>query len=310
MAFEKFIVTTTINHPTEATLRFLKKKEWRMVIVGDLKTPHHEYDDLMKKNDNLYYLHPSEQEREYKELSNAIGWNKIMRRNIGFCWAYKEGAQIIASVDDDNIPYIEWGQDIYVGKEIVLDCWKSENGVFDPLSVTNANFMWHRGYPSELIPTRGNIKYIGRVRRKVLVQADLWDGVPDVDAMNRIIHNPRIKLNVTEPYCSLNIAPFNSQNTFLAREVIPCYMVLPHAGRMDDIWASYILQELFPNSVIFNKATVYQERQEPHDRNIRDLKDETMGYEYSLKFIKGEFPLPAYSQKAYDIYKKIFRDLK
>ena len=310
MACEKFIVATTINHPTEATHRFLKKKDWQMVIIGDLKTPHAEYETLMKIHPNLHYMHPEEQEKDYKELSDAIGWNKIMRRNIGFCYAYRAGAQLIASIDDDNIPYDEWGDNIYVGQNVIVDCWKSENGVFDPLSVTNANFMWHRGYPSELIPTRGNIKYMGRVNRKVLIQADLWDGVPDVDAMNRIIHNPRMKLNVTAPYCSSDIAPFNSQNTFLSREVLPYYMVLPHAGRMDDIWASYIIQKRFPNSVIYNKATVYQERHEPHSRNMQDLKDETLGYEYTLKFIKGEFPLPEDSQKAYDIYRKFFNLLE
>ena len=84
-------------------------------------------------------------------------------------------------------------------------------------------------------------------------------------------------------------------------------MVLPHAGRMDDIWASYILQKQFPDSVIFNKPTVYQERHEPHSRNMKDLKDETLGYEYTLKFIKGEFPLPEDSKKAYDLYKKFFK---
>jgi hypothetical protein len=168
--------------------------------------------------------------------------------------------------------------------------------------------MWHRGYPSELIPTRNNIKYMGRIKRKVLIQADLWDGVPDVDAMNRIIHNPRIKLHVDGPFCSTEIAPFNSQNTFLAREIIPHYMVLPYAGRMDDIWASYIVQKKFSDSVIFNKATVYQERHEPHYRNMKDLKDETLGYEYTLKFINGEYELPIESAKAYQIYKNQFKE--
>ena len=302
----KYIVTTTINPPTQATREFLKKTDWAIIIVGDLKTPHKEYQELEYENDNLYYMHPDEQESEYKELSDAIGWNKIMRRNLGFVRAYEMGADIVASIDDDNIPYENWGDDVFVGKEIIVDCWKADNGVFDPLSITNANYMWHRGYPSELIPTRNNVKYMGKVKRTPLVQADLWDGVPDVDAMSRIIYNPRIKLNVTAPYCSTDIAPFNSQNTFLAREVIPYYMVLPHAGRMDDIWGAYILQKHFPNSVIFNKPTVYQERHEPHARNMKDLRDETMGYEYTLKFINGEFPLPEDSQRAYNIYRKIF----
>lgn len=306
MACKKTIVTTTISKPTAATLLFLEKKEWDMVIVGDLKTPHEDYFNLMKKYPQLYYIHPDEQEKSYKDLSDAIGWNKIMRRNIGFCFAYKNGAEIIASIDDDNIPYDEWGEDLYINKEITADCWTSENGVFDPLSVTNASYMWHRGYPSELIPTRHNIKYLGRKKLKVLIQADLWDGVPDVDAMNRIIYNPRIKITPIKPYCSTEIAPFNSQNTFLDRSVIPYYMVLPYAGRMDDIWGAYILQKKFPNSLIFNKPTVYQERHEPHYRNMKDLKDETLGYENSLKFIKGEFNLPEDAQKAYDIYQKYF----
>lgn len=305
----KYIVTTTINPPTEATMKFLQKKDWKMIIVGDLKTPDELYYELAKEYSQLHYMNVDQQISMYKELSDAIGWNKIMRRNLGFCYAYKMGADIIASVDDDNIPYEEWGKEVHVGKELVLDCWKANNGVFDPLSITNANYMWHRGYPAELIPTRNDIKYMGRIKRKVLVQADLWDGVPDVDAMNRIIHNPRIKLHVDGPFCSTDIAPFNSQNTFLAREIVPYYMVLPYAGRMDDIWASYILQKKFPNSVIFNIPTVYQERHEPHYRNMKDLKDETLGYEYTLKFINDEYSLPEESKKAYEIYKKQFKNL-
>ena len=304
----KFMVTTSINSPTRAMMEYVKRKEWKIIMVGDLKTPHEEYRKLEKEYPNLYYMHPDTQNLKYKELSEAIGWNRIMRRNLGFCEAYARGADIIYSTDDDNILYENWGENIYVGQEIIAHCWKSENGVFDPLSVTNVNYLWHRGYPSELINSKNNIKYMGKIKRKVLVQADLWDGVPDIDAMARIIYKPRVKLNFDAPFCSTDIAPFNSQNTFIHRSVIPYYMVLPHAGRMDDIWASYIVQKIFPDSVIFGQPTVYQERHEPHHRNMKDLKDETLGYEYTLKFINGEFPLPEDTQKAYDLYKKFFVD--
>jgi hypothetical protein len=43
----KFIVTTTINSPTKATFKFAeiaKNKGWLFVIVGDLKTPHTQYE--------------------------------------------------------------------------------------------------------------------------------------------------------------------------------------------------------------------------------------------------------------------------
>ena len=47
---------------------------------------------------------------------------------------------------------------------------------------------------------------------------------------------PVCKFEEFKPFGSPSISPFNSQNTFLAREVLPYYAVLPHAGRMDDIF--------------------------------------------------------------------------
>jgi len=46
---------------------------------------------------------------------------------------------------------------------------------------------------------------------------------------------------------------------------------------MDDIWGAYIIQKKFPNSVIYNKATVYQDRNEQDlitnlEKEIIDLK--------------------------------------
>lgn len=302
---KKYIVITTIYPPTEATLKYIKK-DWQIIIVGDLKTPHEDYYYLQKTSSNVLYLSPRDQEKMDKNLSDAIGWNKIMRRNMGFCRAYKEGAELIASIDDDNIPYEDWGEKIFIGETTEIDCWESENGVFDPLSITNANYLWHRGYPAELIPSRLKIKYLGKIKRNIKIQADLWDGVPDVDAMNRIIFNPRIKLNVTNPFCSKNISPFNSQNVFISSEILPYYMVLPHVGRFDDIWGSYLVQKQFPDSLIFNRATVYQDRHEPHSRNIKDLKNEILGYENTLKLINDLYKLPEPAQKAYDLYRKFF----
>lgn len=301
---KKYIVTTTINSPTEATIKYSQKKDWTLIVVGDTKTPHKEYQKL-----NCIYLHPEDQEKKYKELSDIIGWKSIQRRNIGFVEAYNLGADIIATVDDDNIPYDDWGKDVYVGQEIECDLYESELGVFDPLSVTSRNEVWHRGYPIEYVPTRHCVEYKGKTKRKVLVQADLWDGDPDIDAMARLSIKPIVKYSdITKPYCSNQIAPFNSQNTFLSREVIPYYTVIPHIGRMDDIWGSYILQQHFSNCVIYNRASVYQ------DRNVQDLvtnlENEIIGYRNTLTLINdlGNFNkyLPEKSQQFYKIYTSYF----
>ena len=51
----------------------------------------------------------------------------------------------IASVDDDNIPYENWGENCVVTKEVEYDFYSSTI-VFDPLSATNHNDLWHRGF--------------------------------------------------------------------------------------------------------------------------------------------------------------------
>ena len=127
--------------------------------------------------------------------------------------------------------------------------------------------------------------------------------------MARLTIKPIVKYSdVTKPYGSNFISPFNSQNTFLTREVIPFYAVIPHIGRMDDIWGSYILQHYFPNSVVYCPASVYQ------DRNLQDLitnlEKEIIGYRNTLNLVNDlvnyEKFLPKESLHFYNIYKKQF----
>jgi len=307
---KKFIVTTTINSPTEATLRFCKiakEKNWTFVIIGDTKTPHDEYKKL--ENNHVIYLTPEEQDELYPELSKTIGWKSIQRRNIGFVYAYDKEADIVATVDDDNIPYDSWGDNVYVNQEIEVDLYENISSLyFDPISPTSHNDLWHRGYPIEDLPFKNNIEYKGKTKRKVLVQADFWDGDPDVDAICRLSKKPIVKFENFEPFCSNQLAPFNSQNTFLAREVLPVYSVLPHIGRMDDIWGSYIMQHYFPGSVIYNQATVYQ------DRNVQDLvinlENEVIGYRNTYKLLGDlanfENYLPEKAKEFWNTYKQQF----
>lgn len=297
---KKFIVTTSIYKPSEATIKFSKMKGWTLVVVGDKKTPHDLYKSL-----NCVYLSPDDQENLNKCLSDAIGWNKIMRRNMGFVYAYKQGADIVATVDDDNIPYDNWGEDLYIGREIEIDLWESDNGYFDPLSVTNHNKLWHRGYPLTYIPTKNNVKYLGKTKRIPLVQADLWDGDPDIDAMCRLSNMPCVKYDIKKPFGSNQISPFNSQNTFIHRDALPYYMVLPYVGRMDDIWGGYILQKEFKQSIIYNKATVYQDRNKQD--LITNLENEIIGYRNTIGLIEGTYNLPEQAQNAYNEYRKAFK---
>ena len=283
---KKYIVTTTINSPTEATRKFAeiaKRDGWIFVVVGDSKTPHEEYKKL-----NCVYLHPATQTGLYPELSEIIGWKTIQRRNIGFIYAYKNGAEIVATVDDDNIPYDNWGQNVYVGKEVEVDYYRNTKfNIFDPLSVTNHSYLWHRGYPIEMLHLKNEVEYQGKKIVIPLIQADLWDGDPDIDAMARLSFKPIVKFDTKEPFASSQLSPFNSQNTFIHRQALQYYAVWPYVGRMDDIWGGYFAQSMLgPDRLIYNKASVYQ------DRNtqdlIKNLENEIIGYRNTFDF--SQFP--------------------
>jgi hypothetical protein len=300
----KTIVTTTINPPTEAIIKFIGKKDWKLIVVGDLKTPHHEYENIQE----IIYLHPDDQHSRWKTLSEIVGFNCIQRRNFGFIYAYEIGAEVVATVDDDNIPYDDWGEDLLVNQTVEVDCYDCLE-VFDPLSVTNNRQFWHRGYPWQLISVKNKTTYLGKKSIKVDVQAGLWDGDPDIDAVERITACPLVKFDTMQPYYSPKITVFNSQNTFLSRDVLPFYMMFPFVGRMDDIWGSYFLQKMRNVNVVFTRASVYQARNE-HNL-FKDMKNELIGYENNLSLIRSDSPLdesfiPQETINAFKVYGELF----
>lgn len=309
---KKFIITTTINHPTEATIKFCEisdKKDFQFVIIGDTKTPHEEYHNLESIYQNVTYLPPVTQSELYPELSDIIGWKTIQRRNIGFVYAYEQGADVVATVDDDNIPYECWGDDIMIGKEIEVDLYENTScPYFDAISTTEHNDLWHRGFPIEYLQVKNNIEYKGKTKITPLVQAEFWDGDPDIDAICRLSKKPIVKFNHFEPFTTNQLTPFNSQNTFLHRSVLKYYSVFPYTGRMDDIWGAYVMQYHFPNSVLFNKATVYQARN-PQDL-VKNLENEVIGYRNTLNLLDNLKDymslLPEKTVEYFNIYQKYF----
>lgn len=300
----KFIVCTTINQITQALEKFASFSDWNLIIVGDLKTPK-DY-----KLSGALYLAPEDQVKISSELSELIGWNCIQRRNFGIIEALKNGADVIATVDDDNIPFDDWGKNLKIGKSVKLKEYRINEIAFDPIGATNESHLWHRGFPLELIPSR---KYsdFDFVDSQVDVQADFWNGDPDIDAICRLEHRPECNFESKYfPLTSNKLSPFNSQNTFLSGRVAREYFLYPHIGRMDDIWASYYVQAL-GFKVIYEKPSVFQARNE-HNL-IEDMKREYIGYENNFKLIHDLYIdpnnikkyLPETSIKAWDVYRKI-----
>jgi hypothetical protein len=303
---KKVIVTTTINPPTKAIEAFQTMKDWDLVVIGDKKTPG---DYHLERG---IYVTPEEQEKYDRTLSDAIGWNCIQRRNFGLLWAQDLGAEIVAVVDDDNIPYPGWGENLLIRRQVEVNYYESELPAFDPMGATNHRHLWHRGYPLQLLARRDYSK-VRHVHFVPDVQADFWDGDPDIDAVCRMEHAPECKF---EPACfpiaSNKPGPFNSQNTFLYARLLKDYFLFPYVGRMDDIWASYYLQALGAK-VVWAKASVYQARN-VHNL-VRDMKAEYLGYEYNLELVENVARdpdslvryLPGRAVEAFRLYRRHFK---
>jgi len=298
-----YIATTTINPPTKALKLFAKNKNCQLVVALDKKSKKFELK-------NSIILSTSYQEKKWPKLSKLVGWNCIQRRNFAILEAYNRGAEVIALIDDDNIPYSNWFKNIYVGKKIRCKEVDINKNIFDPVGYTNYPNLWHRGIPLELVKDR---KY--KTKKKFLIKADIqanfWNGDPDIDAICRMIYRPECNFKKSYfPFYSKKISVFNSQNTLITRRMVQDYFLFPHIGRMDDIWASfYVTSKKY--KVIYNEPTVYQQRN-IHNL-IKDFKDEYIGYTNSLNLVENLYKnseniydfLPKKSSLAFDEWKKL-----
>ncbi|HTF44225.1 MAG TPA: hypothetical protein VK641_10015 [Terriglobales bacterium] len=302
---KRVIVTTTINPPTKALRKFAATEGWTLVAIGDKKTP------SGWQIPGAVYVSPEEQEAYDRPLSDAIGWNCIQRRNFGLLWAHDMRADVVAVVDDDNIPYEGWGQNLMIGREVDVHYYPTDLPAFDPVGATNHAHLWHRGFPLELLPKRDySRREAGRTTPDV--QADFWNGDPDIDAFCRLEHAPECQFEEQFfPMAGSALAPFNSQNTFVSAGFLKDYFLFPKIGRMDDIWASYYLQAKGAR-VVYGKPSVYQERN-VHNL-VGDMKQEYLGYEHNLAIVQalpanpdalfGFLPQP--SLRAFELYRKHF----
>jgi hypothetical protein len=269
---KKAICTTTINPPSKALLEFSSFRGWDLIVALDINS----------KEFNLSgctVLSVEDQEQMAPNLSAAIGFKSIQRRNFASLYALREGYEKIAFVDDDNIPYEYWddfaSQNLFTGNQYTTD-----RRIFDPLAIDPkllSKRISHRGIPIEYYGSEYNISFKGKSSIIPDVVAMLWDGDWDVNAIDRIRESCFGKIEVLEPYFSEKISPFNSQNTVMTANAAREYFLYPHIGRFDDILASYVLT-IAGFKVVYTPPTVNQVRN-PHSLEA-DLKNELWGYHH------------------------------
>lgn len=290
------VITTTIHEPQNLD-------EWGatmspgdvFVIAGDRGAPHTQISDAL---DTIYDRYGVETRYVGGHggaadwaVGPVIGWRSIQRRNIAILEAMTYKPDYITTIDTDNFP--SDANHLKNIREIMQT--PNHHVVTADLGWFNVGEMLtppviHRGYPLSQRRVISDRSWKDR-DTNIGVHASLWNGDPDVDAIERIHADPQTQAKGSEFPFVLDRStwcPFNSQATTYRRELFPLMFVWPFVGRMDDIWPSYVARRIMNNfgyDVAYGEPFVTQERN-PHDL-VKDLENEIIGYRYTDAFVDG-----------------------
>jgi len=300
-------VTTTINEPVflEGYLENVvahghDPTDIGVTVVGDLKTPLSVREFCEGLTDefgiDVDYLSVDDQRRlieqwELLELDRYLPYNSIQRRNVGYLAAAAEGADVIVSLDDDNLAREDDIAGLFstVGDSHEVLEVTTENNWYNPASMLtyeaeSSRDIYHRGFPYSRRDTSQTYDY-ERTEREVMVRAGLWFDVPDIDVITHLERGPRatsLREEFEDELVALGdetFAPVNTQNTAFHTDLMPLIHTIPmgqsvrgmEVSRFDDIWLGYFLDRVLHET---GGTVAYGGPISTHDRNTHNLKRE------------------------------------
>ena len=160
-------------------------------------------------------------------------------------------------------------------KNTIINSSNNWFNVCELLKEKNNNEFYHRGYPVSKRGLHGKVEYLRSGKKKIGINAGLWLGDPDIDAVTRLagkIVSTKYKFKKNFLLSKTTNSPFNSQNTAINYNLAPCYFLSSEVGRMDDIYASYVTKKVCDHMnyyISYGEPIVVQHR---NDHNIwKDL---------------------------------------
>lgn len=187
-------------------------------------------------------------------------------RNLGFAQAYKDGADIFISLDDDTLPGGDTIQDH-------LDILNTRQ----PISYMNStDDVYMRGFP-----------YWAREEAPVMFSHGVWNGVYDFDASTQLVlgtPQPRhrkmpVPKGILMPVCVMNVA--------FKRKVLPYYYQAPMFGDMNrfaDIFSGWEVKKSIDENnwaMVTGYAKVNHNRaSNPFVNLIKEAKGISLNEEY------------------------------
>lgn len=281
------VVSTSINPRPEAYAQWADAGD--LIVAGDRNSPP-ELEAYVKELSGTY-LTPDAQESWH--FSPTIGWNCVQRRNVAIMEAFRRGYEYVVTVDDDNLPQ-HGGRAWIAGHLEAMSQLPLGSTVGSETGFLNTGIFCHPQFHQRGVPYGLNTSAVVRVLRvnsspEIVVSQAQVLGNPDCDAVERLVHDPRVKaVNTSAVITPGTYAAFNSQATVWKRDWAPVMACLPYVGRYDDILASFIFARL---SRVYDvalhvgvpAATSYTRNR--HDA-VRDLMQEMWGMNHVFEFIK------------------------
>jgi hypothetical protein len=267
---ERWVVVTSVNGPTPAVQKLATLPGWRVVVVGDSKTP------AGWSWPNVTFLDLAAQAALGYSTHALLRTRAYTRKNLGYIYAVHRGARVIYETDDDNaligdaLAPLATSGGLGAGSARVLEYAAGELTVNHHVHFAQPG-TWPRGYPLESV----GAPPLREVREATVlpgVQQGLANGDPDMDAIFRLTRKPhgkRIDFFFAPDAAPValppgSFGPFNAQNTLFTYEALWA-TVLPQTVefRVCDIWRAFYVQRLLWGvgaQLVFMPATVYQLR--------------------------------------------------
>lgn len=295
---DKWIVVTTINYPSVALKKLASLQGWRLVVVGDRKTPKDWH------LDNCEFLSLEMQQLLDYEIIKLLPENHYCRKNIGYLYAIAHGAKVIYETDDDN----ELIGDIItlLDEDEFVEVDVNDKNSINIFSYFGHPTVWPRGFPLDQISGSHNYSVKDVSQQRCGVVQSLINKDSDVDAIFRLTQYRDIYFDEKTP-CILPagvFCPFNTQNTVFYYESFWGLMIPSTTSfRVCDIWRSYIVQRLLWDlnlRLCFTSPSAVQNRNE-HNL-FKDFCDEQDLYLKSGSLIKF---LLNWKSEAIDFSKRI-----
>ncbi|GFR73884.1 conserved uncharacterized protein [Elysia marginata] len=290
---EKWIVVTSILQPTPDVMFLSKIPGWKVLVVGDTKTPGN------WSYPNCVFLNIADQETLGLSLAELTPYRSYARKNLGYLFAVAHGANVIYETDDDNRP-LDMLKSFQLAPSMSGLMFAGEE-LFNPYHHFGQLTLWPRGYPLGAVgSTQPQLYRLSSKWKTPAVQQGVVNGDPDMDAIFRLTRKQttsRLQVNFDPTGPPVIIpegvySPFNSQNTLFRYEALWA-MLLPTTTtfRMCDIWRGYWAQRLLWEigaRLAFFPPNAYQQRNaHSYMDDARDEQDMYFETDRLLKFLSN-----------------------